>query len=496
MITPAEYERLHRLFEEACRLVGPARRAFVDGALRDEPELRAELGAMLACDDAPSRAFGLDSQLPRLLQHPTIDPESTSPLQLDRYRIVGSLGAGGMGCVYEAVDEELDRRVAIKLIRPHLASGETLRRFELEARLLALLDHPAIARIHDVGRFDSDAGMQPYMAMELVHGRPLTTFAAERLDVRERLLLLARVCDGVDHAHQRGVIHRDLKPNNILVDERGDPKILDFGIARLTDADVRVTTLRTHVGQVVGTLGYMSPEQASGDPTRIDTRSDVYALGVIGYQILTGRLPHDVDGMMIHEAVRVIQEDEPPRLGTLDRSLRSDIETIIHKALEQDPDRRYPSAFEFAADIRRFLGHEPIVARPQSAIYQIGRFARRHRALVASVALAFVLLTAGIVGTTYGLVSARAQQRRAEERTREAEAVTRFLTAILTSGDLETLGADARVRDAVDLASRSLLPELADDPVIEARVRHIIGTASVVLGELESAEEHTMTPSD
>ena len=197
-----------------------------------------------------------------------------------------------MGTVYEAEQDRPRRKVALKVIRPGLASPQLLRRFELEAQVLGRLQHPGIAHIYEAGMADAGYGPQPFFAMELVPGRPLTEFAeAEQLGTRERLKLMARVCDAVQHAHQKGVIHRDLKPGNILVDGQGQPKILDFGVARATDADLAVTTLQTDIGQLVGTIPYMSPEQIEADPSQLDTRSDVYALGVITYELLAGRLP-------------------------------------------------------------------------------------------------------------------------------------------------------------------------------------------------------------
>src|SRR5436305_8226815 len=196
----------------------------------------------------------------------------------------------------------------------------------------------------------------------------LVEFAEQqKLNARQRLELLAKVADAVHYAHQKGVIHRDLKPANILIDDSGQPKILDFGVARVTDVDVKNVTIQTDVGQIIGTLPYMSPEQAGGDPARIDTRSDVYALGVIGYELLTGKLPHELKGAMIHDAVRIIREEEPTRLSVVNKGFHGDIETIIAKALAKEKDRRYQSAGEFASDIRRHLSNEPIAARPPSA---------------------------------------------------------------------------------------------------------------------------------
>jgi serine/threonine protein kinase len=236
---------------------------------------------------------------------------------------------------------------------------------------------------------------------------------------------MAKVCEAVHHAHQRGIIHRDLKPVNILVDESGQPKVLDFGIARLTDSDVYATR-RTDLGQVVGTLAYMSPEQVLGDPQELDTRSDVYALGVILFELLAGRLPYRIS-RQLHQAVQAIREEDPARLGSVSRAYRGDIETIVAKALEKEKSRRYTSAAGMAGDIRRYLEDEPIIARPPSAPYQLTKFARRHRALVVGITAVFVVLITGIIASTSEATRARRAEQEAKTQAAIAEAVTEFL---------------------------------------------------------------------
>ena len=329
-----------------------------------------------------------------------------------RYTIVRPIGAGGMGAVYEATQESPRRSVALKVIRGTL-SAQLLRRFEHESQVLGRLQHPGIAQVYEAGSVTDDRGeVVPFFAMELIKGVPLTEYAAQKnLGTRERLELVARICDAVYHAHQKGVIHRDLKPGNILVDESGQPKILDFGVARATDSDIQQTTMQTDIGQLIGTVPYMSPEQVSGDPNDLDTRSDVYALGVIAYELLAGRLPYDLQKKMIHEAVRVIREEDPTRLSSINRTLRGDIETIVAKALEKDKQRRYQSAEALGSDIRRYLKDEPITARPASTWYQAGKFARRNKVLVGGVAATFAVLVAGIIGVSLMLQRALEAER-------------------------------------------------------------------------------------
>ncbi len=354
-------------------------------------------------------------------------PSTSAPARLGRYTIKRVLGEGGMGTVYLAEQENPRREVALKVIRAGYLAPEMLRRFELESQVLGRLQHPGIAQIYEAGVFASpthergDAPPTPFFAMEFVKGVPLTEYAdSKRLGTRQRLELIAKVCDAVYHAHQKGVIHRDLKPSNILVTELDPgpstqhaapstsalPKILDFGVARATDSDIQQTTMQTDVGQLIGTVPYMSPEQVTGDPNELDTRSDVYALGVIAYELLAGRLPHDLRRKMIHEAARIIREEEPTPLSSINRTLRGDVDTIIAKALEKEKTRRYQSAESLASDIRRYLKDEPIAARPASTWYQASKFAKRNKGLVTGLAAAFVLLIAGVIGTSIGLSQA------------------------------------------------------------------------------------------
>jgi predicted Ser/Thr protein kinase len=363
-----------------------------------------------------------DSTLPSDVANTSVrDAAYARPAVIGRYRVLRLVGEGGMGVVYEAQQDHPRRTVALKVIKPGLVSPELVRRFDQESHALGRLQHPGIAQIYEAGMADTGFGPQPYFAMEFIHGANVTEYAEKhQLKTRQRLEILVKIADAVQHAHQRGLIHRDLKPANILIDESGQPKVLDFGVARATDSDAKATSL-TDVGQLVGTLAYMSPEQVLADPLGLDTRSDVYALGVILYELLAGRLPYTVSEKL-HEAIHSIREEDPSKLSAVSRSYRGDIETIVAKALEKDKTRRYGSAAEFAADITRYLKDEPIVARPPSAGYQLRKFARRHTAFVAGVAAVFVVLVAGTVVSTWQAQEARRERDHAREAELKASA--------------------------------------------------------------------------
>ncbi len=424
---------------------------------------------------------------------PTIGPtdgngDAADPVKpvVGRYTILRVLGSGGMGVVYEAEQAEPKRRVALKIVRGGgFVSEQAVRMFQREAESLARLKHAGIAAIYEAGRTDDG---QHFFAMERVDGMPLNEYLdARQPTIAERLALFTKIGTAINYAHQRGVIHRDIKPSNILVDCDGQPKILDFGLAKITDTDVKATML-TQVGQIQGTLRYMSPEQARGDPAAIDIRSDVYALGVLLYEILTDRMPYDVATTSLPQAVREICESEPVPPGAIRRRLRGDLQTITLKALEKDPERRYASAAALVDDIDRYLSDQPILARPPGALYQLRKLVARHR--VAFIALAVVLatlVTAVIVSSTLYLRAERALVDVERERDR-AEEVTAFLADIFETSDPDaTRGETITAREILDRGAERLATELADKPQTRIALYETIGRVYSRLGLYDQA---------
>lgn len=405
------YQTIKRLFLEARALPPGERAALLERECGGDRALREEVEALLAEEgtlgEFMSRPATLDAAAPPPV--PLSHPE-----RIGAYRILKPLGFGGMGVVYLAEQDSPRRAVALKLLRLDTASAAQVERFEQEAELLGRLVHPGIARVYEAGWTETETGRRPFFAMEFVEGRPLTEYAAERaLDLAARLRLLSQVAEAVHYAHGRGIVHRDLKPTNVLVDARGEPRVLDFGVARPLGEGSRATK----TGQLVGTLAYMSPEQASGR-FEITPRGDVYSLGVILYELLTGRLPIATDHVPLHEAVRRIREEEPIPAGAVRRELRGDLETILGKALAKEPERRYASAAELAEDLRLFLEHRPIRARRPTSLYVAWKLVRRHRLLAATGLTLFVVLSAAQYGSLVLIQRGREVQRMAESRDR------------------------------------------------------------------------------
>ena len=348
-------------------------------------------------------------------------PRGALPREIGHYKVRRIIGSGGMGTVYEAIQESPRRKVAIKVMRSGVTSRSAMRRFEYESQILGRLSHRCIAQVYEAGTYDDGTGGVPYFAMEYIVGaKTLLEYARQKdLKVHERLELFEQVCDAVHHGHLKGIIHRDLKPDNILVDSSGNPKIIDFGVARSTDSDMVVTTLQTNVGQLIGTVQYMSPEQCEADPDLIDARSDVYSLGVILYELLTGQTPYNLSSIPIYEATRLIREQQPTKMTTITEGIDGDLETVVSKSMDKDRDRRYQSSYELGQDITRFLENEPIHARRASMAYQLKMFARRNKAVVATVVtigIALVLATA--VSVYSGIHASQAEAKAIVERDR------------------------------------------------------------------------------
>ena len=484
----ADYDLLKTIVGEALLLEPEHRESFLAGACGGDDSLLQEARALVGGGDAARSLFG-DQLLPEGTLREALDEAESGPpvpQTLGPFRVVRRLAIGGMGAVYEAEQETPRRRVALKLLRHDVLGPGMEQRFRRETEVLGRLQHPGIAPLFEAGTVDTAEGRQPYFAMEFVEGRPLDEHAnAHGLDTNARLALFARVCDAVQHAHDKGVIHRDLKPGNILVTETGEPKVLDFGLARVTDADLHELSLATEPGQIMGTLPYMSPEQVGGGAHALDLRSDVYALGVLLFELLAGRRPYEVRDVSLPEAARVIREEDATRLGTVDTTLRGDVETIVGKALEKDPARRYRSASELAHDIRRFLRHEPIGARPPSRWYLARKFVRRHRGLVAGAALAFVALGVGLgLALRFGLREAETaeQAQRAEYRARVLAAAGVLATDSRSAREfLDDTPEPLRgfEWDLLHAASRNELATFAADP--RARERAEPAFASVWL---------------
>lgn len=486
-----------------------------------ETQPAAPPGARRAPSGATTSPFGpetLPAARPALVG--TVRGDLAPGTRLDAYTVLGVLGRGGMGVVYRAEQHQPRRIVALKLLRPGLTTAELLARFAFEVQALGRLQHPGIAHVFEAGTIDAGDGPQPFFAMELIEGRPLSAYIADhRHGLRERLELLTRICDAVQHAHTKGVIHRDLKPANILVvdevagalaepaheGEAGPsslhhggarPKVLDFGVARVTGAQAP-HTLATTVGQLVGTVPYMSPEQIGGDSRELDTRTDVYSLGVILYEMLAGRLPHDLAHKPLVEAARIIREVEPPRLTSVNPALPRDLDWITARALDKDRAHRYQSAGDLAADLRRFLADQPVLARPPTTWYLFRKFSRRNKTLVLSCAALAVAVVAGLAVTSSLLAWALRAEHDAGIRLQEAldarateSAVNEFLNEMLASVDPARGARELTVREALERAASRVHEKFARRPVVEAAVRETIGRSYRALGLFAEAEAH------
>ncbi|MEM1424199.1 MAG: serine/threonine-protein kinase [Planctomycetota bacterium] len=403
-MSPDQYTRVRAAFHGAMDLPEHERADYVRARCADDETVLRETLAML---DAESRAGDDDADpITRTLGAPPAP--AGVPSAIGGFRIVREIGAGAVGTVYEAEQASPKRSVALKVLRRADPGGRLARRFELEAEVLGRLVHPGVARVYASGVGETPGGPRRYIAMELVDGEPITHWVRGRdTPLDERLRLFARVCDAVHHAHQRGVIHRDLKPANIFVTQEGDPKVLDFGIARAFD-DEDAATGHTIQGEVLGTLDYMSPEQGAGDTSSVDVRTDVYALGAVLFDLVADQPALDTRTLSLASALDAVRSAPRPRLRDTTAGVDPDLDLIAATALDLDRERRYASADALASDVRRLLAREPIAARPPSTLYLLAKFAQRRRAAVASIAL--VALT--LVGATAFSIDAAAEARR------------------------------------------------------------------------------------
>jgi serine/threonine protein kinase/tetratricopeptide (TPR) repeat protein len=545
-------QRAKSIFLAALDQPAEARAAFLEEACAGAPELRQRVVELLEAHDRPDTitAFPPSASSPSGNSGPTAgsDPRSPRDGAVERpgaiigpYKLLQEIGEGGMGTVYMAEQTHpVQRKVALKLVKPGMDSRQMIARFEAERQALALMDHPNIARVLDAGTTDSG---RPYFVMELVKGVPITKYCDEhRLTPRERLELFVPVCQAVQHAHHKGVIHRDLKPSNVLVcvyDGKPVPKVIDFGVAKAAGYKLTERTLFTEFGAIIGTLEYMSPEQAVLDQLDVDTRSDVYSLGVLLYELLTGTTPLDRKRMTqaaLLELLRLVREQDVPapstRLSTLDglpmvaanrgteprklsALIRGELDWIVLKALEKERGRRYESPHGLADDIERFLRNEAVQACPPSAWYQLTKFARRNVLVLAPAAMVLLALVAGIIGTTWGMLQAntargeavkaqRAEARRADserqakqealDREAETKAVLDFVEnrvfAAARPKDMEGgLGFDVKLADAIKAALPFVDKGFAGQPLIQARLRRMMGKSFAYLGDLKTAIE-------
>ncbi|HET9181762.1 MAG TPA: serine/threonine-protein kinase [Candidatus Angelobacter sp.] len=488
------WDKIKQIFGAALEVEPAGRSAFLRQACGGDESLLAEVESLLAAHEDPANL----SQNP---WHDAFPLEMQVPAAIGPYWLVRKLGEGGMGEVWLAEQTApVRRQVALKLIRSGIYSGSLLQRFKWERQSLAMMDHPAIAKVFEAG---STLAGQPYLVMEYVPGQPITDYCDEKkLTIRERLQLFILACEGVQHAHQKAIIHRDLKPANILVvevDGQPTPRIIDFGLAKMTaPAADEQTLLETQAGSFLGTPGYISPEQAGGGTEDVDTRTDVYSLGVVLYVLLTGSLPFDTKTTPVHEFLRRLREQDPPKpsnrvageketatstasaRATEPRHLRTlltgDLDWIAMKALEKDRNRRYGAPSELAADIRRYLNNEPIAARPASTNYKLRKYVRRHWIGVAFGA-AMVFLLVG-----FSVIQARQLRRITRERDR-ADRVSDFMTQMFKVSDpSEARGNSITAREILDRGSKEIETGLKTDPELRAQMMETMGGVYESLG--------------
>jgi eukaryotic-like serine/threonine-protein kinase len=522
----ADSARVIEVFTEAVQLPKAERSAFLDRVCVEDECLREKIQALLSSND---RAEGFLEEPPTMggEGEEKAGTEEISGVRIGRYQLLRQIGEGGCGVVFVAEQwEPVRRRVALKLIKPGMDTKSVIARFEAERQALALMEHPNIAHVFDAGETDSG---RPYFVMELVEGAKITNYCDRHsLSIAARLKLFVQVCDAIQHAHQKGIIHRDIKPSNILVahgaDGKPGPKVIDFGIAKATTGqELTDKTIFTSWGMLIGTPTYMSPEQATMTSAELDTRTDIYSLGVLLYELLTGTTPFDTGELLkagFDEVRRVIRDEEPVRPSTrlstmvaadlvnvskrhraqapkLIREMRGDLDWIVMKALEKDRQRRYATTNGLVMDIERYLAGEAVLARPPSAAYRFRKLFRRNRLLFGALSAIGTIFVIGFVAVTFALTRERAAHHEADKSRREAEAdkarseeVTRFLEDILDgAAPSVALTRDKTVMKAIlDKAAKRLAVELANQPAIQADLRTRLGKVYGDIGQHAQAE--------
>jgi serine/threonine protein kinase/tetratricopeptide (TPR) repeat protein len=495
-----------------------------------ELKLQFELHQAVSADPSSPPTWAVGSAGSFVLGEDDAQPDAETPPRVSGYEILEPIGRGGMGAVYRAWQQGLNRQVALKIIRPGMDSRQVIARFEVERQALALMDHPNIAKVVDAGTTDSG---HPYFVMELVPGIPITEYCdRNQLTPRERLELLIPVCHAIQHAHQKGIIHRDIKPSNVLVTAcepgaPGAPKVIDFGVAKAIDQRLTERTMFTQYGLIIGTFEYMSPEQAEMGALEVDTRSDIYSLGVVLYELLTGTTPLEqgtLRGTSYSEILRRIREEEPRRPSTrlgeskdqlatvasqrkteparLTKLIRGELDWIVMKALEKDRSRRYETVSGLAGDIQRYLEGDPVEAGPPSTAYRLRKLARKHRAVLAlGAVLGFALTSATVISVWLAaravraegeaqenLVKARDGEKRAKQAAAETSSILDFfqnkvLAAARPKALEGGLGIHATIREAIDAAESKIGQSFADQPTVEASIRNTLGENYYQLGE-------------
>jgi serine/threonine-protein kinase len=526
------WRELKALFQEALELEGAARAAFLDRLGARDRDARCEVESLLASSEVTEspldrRPVELASELLESaargegMTGVVSDGSHSSMLgrRLGPYKIVRRLGRGGLGSVYLANrEEEFTKQVAIKVIRRTVATAELLRRFEFERQILATIEHPNIARLLDGGT--TEDGL-PFLVMEYIDGEPVDQYCDRRkLPVVQRLELFLTICEAVSTAHRKLVVHCDIKPDNVLVTSEAVPKLVDFGIARILGPEAVIESAdEGDTGLRMLTPDYASPEQLRGEA--LTTGSDVYSLGVLLYELLTGSRPHTVGQLSLDEAARLVSETGPRRPSTvpgsaalrrtaagrdtaeiekaaanrsttpsrLERQLAGDLDSIVLEALSPDPEDRYPAVERLADDIRRFLGGYPVAARAAGVWYRGARFVQRHRLSVAAVTLALGALMTLVAMLSLQSARLAALRDRAEDEATSARVVSAFLQDMLTTADpFEGIGGDATVLEALDRAVSEIEMAFAEEPALEAAVRDAAGTTYLRLGQLADAE--------